>query len=63
MLATNDSLALKRSKFNKDIAAFCKCVGTYYGGDFVPAQFSVLAADHVANSLMRMLEMLLIAKA
>ena len=49
MLATNDSTALERSEFNKDIAAFCKCVGAYGGGDLVPVQFSVLAADHVAD--------------
>ena len=26
-----------------------KCVGTDFGGDFVPAKFAILLADHVNN--------------
>jgi hypothetical protein len=49
MPTKNDAAALKRSKFNKDLPAFGKCVGTDFGGDLVPAKLAILAADQVEN--------------
>ena len=48
-LATNDSTAFERSELNKYLAAFCNCIGTDFGGNFVPAKFAILPADQVEN--------------
>jgi hypothetical protein len=51
MLTTNDSASFQRAKLNEDLSAFCKCIGTDFGGDFVPAKFAILLADQSANIL------------